>query len=285
VVVVGVAVVVVVGVAVAVVAVVAVGVGVPVGVAVAVGVPVGVAVAVPVVVRGGVMPNTAVKPSPLKRVPFLPGQPVTVTSIVRSCFPKPEVEEWRANMTGQLARKFPDEPLENIIARHPNGAAARGQRVQEAIEADLTGAPLPLLDAYGENYYAAWRKWWDGQHLDVLTVNRIVQSIDFAGLVDAMVVSNDPIPLERIVIDWRTIAECPEEPMFDNVVQLCASMSCERLCDPDSPMPVVNHGMVVYISRTEVRAFDVEGELLKRGLAAWAGILEVAKAMYPGSFK
>ncbi len=228
----------------------------------------------------------------LKRYPNLPGSPPSVTSLIKAFFPRPALHQWEIEQTAKLARKYPREAIKGILYRHDTGAAARGTRVHKAIECLVGGLPTPMFDEGPEAAMCLeWKKWFETSKLDPLASEVTVWSPErhYAGTVDLMAV--DSATGERVLVDWKTCAEVPREAWFDNVVQVCAYMMAThtdqlsmtgpgRLPAPQ-PAPVHSLGLLVYISPKEVKAFDIQGELLARGRQAWLGTLDIAKALYP----
>ena len=216
----------------------------------------------------------------LKRYPNLPGSPPSVTSLIKACFPRPQLHQKDLEDMGTWARKFPNEPLEGLRKRHKDWSTFnRGKAVSKSIELELQGLPPQILDHLGQEYLEQWRNWFPDQKLEVIATDVTVWSPErhYADTVRLMAV--DAATGERVLVDWKTCAQCPAEPYFDNVVQVCAYMMAERM--EDNPAPVHSLGLLVYISPTEVRAFDIQGELLARGRQAWLGTLDIAKALYP----
>ncbi len=224
----------------------------------------------------------------LKRYPNLPGSPPSVTSLIKACFPRPQLHQKDLCDMGTWARKFPNEPLEGLRKRHKDWSTFnRGKAVSKSIELELQGLPPQILDHLGMEYLEQWRAWFPSQKLEVLATDVTVWSPanHYADTVRAFAV--DSATGERVLVDWKTCAEVPREAWFDNVVQVCAYMMAEKMehfypfSTDTEPAPVHSLGLLVYISPTEVKAFDIQGELLARGRQAWLGTLDIAKALYP----
>ena len=228
----------------------------------------------------------------LKRYPNLPGSPASVTSLIKACFPRPELRQKDLQDMGIWARKFPNEPLEGLRKRHKDWSTFnRGKAVSKSIELDLQGLPPQILDHLGQEYFEQWRNWFPDQKLEVVATDVTVWNPEHRYADTVRLMAIDSATGERVLVDWKTCAEVPREPYFDNVVQVCAYMMATKMYQEGSGIPsasgtgttapVHSLGLLVYISPKEVKAFDIQGELLARGRQAWLGTLDIAKALYP----
>jgi hypothetical protein len=230
----------------------------------------------------------------LKRYDKLPGHPVSVTSVLGAVWPKPGLQRWFEARAVELGREHPHLPVAKVLAMRAadKSAADRGSRVHRAIDAYISNKPelIPPLRSVEAQMWEQWKAFWISRMMHPLATEMTVAAHGYAGTLDLLALdsyglSDDQMgPPPRVVVDWKTTRNLPEEPYPDHAAQLAAYAEAyyvERGSKEAGfhPMGTIDYGVVVYIAPDGVKAFtlsDTEWNQAKhRWRAAWHFFLEL----------
>lgn len=200
--------------------------------------------------------------------PHLPGNPVSVTSILSAVFPRPGLEQWKLARAVELGREHPNEAAMGILDRHKGPEMNRGKLVHEAIESTLRGSPVDKMpDRIGWKMFENWLGWFVDAKLSPFTVEEVVHADGYAGTSD--------MTTKMTVFDWKTATTLPKTPYPDHFAQVAAYGEALHL----------SRGCIVYISTDGVAEFAVEGKEWARAVNLWTHSLGLCRNLYPEWFR
>jgi hypothetical protein len=216
-------------------------------------------------------------PPNLRRYPKLPGNPLSVTTILSLAFPQPNLIAWKIRESARLARKHPNEPDAGLLERHKGPGATRGTTVHKMIDRFFRWDPHATRDLVAAEMFRMWAAWWHVAGISWEASEFTVLGPGYAGTADFL-------GARGVLADWKTCTRLPAEPYPDHVAQLWAYAQSKRLIGSRWAPLAVEMPMVVYISPEGVAPFVVTEEQWDRGQDSWGACLALARALWPEIF-